>query len=117
MTKKKTTKGKKAEKPVKKGKPTAIKEPTSDETIMIICAHPDDEVLGMGGTIAKYASEGKRVVAVIFSYGENSHWWLKKKNTVEMRVAETKAAGKILGIHETIFLGLKDFDLKNETPC
>ncbi len=84
------------------------------ETVMIICAHPDDEVLGAGGTIAKYHSEGKKVVAVIFSYGESSHWWLQKKYTIEMRVKECKDAGNILGTDDTIFLGLKDFDLKNE---
>ena len=26
--------------------------------VLIIAAHPDDEVLGVGGTIAKYAAEG-----------------------------------------------------------
>lgn len=46
---------------------------------MVFCAHPDDEVLGAGGTIAKYAREGKKVIAVIFSYGESSHPWMKKK--------------------------------------
>ncbi len=86
---------------------------TKKETVMIICAHPDDEVLGAGGTIAKYTQEGKKVITVIFSYGESSHWWMKKKYTVEMRVSESKKAGKILGTEETIFLGLKDFDLKN----
>ncbi|MBW2972448.1 PIG-L family deacetylase [Candidatus Woesearchaeota archaeon] len=84
------------------------------ETILIICAHPDDEILGAGGTIAKYVKEGKRVIAVIFSYGENSHWWLQKKFTVEMRVKESKAAGAIVGIEKTFFLGLKDFELKEE---
>jgi LmbE family N-acetylglucosaminyl deacetylase len=84
------------------------------ETILVICAHPDDEILGPGGTIAKYSREGKRVIAVIFSYGENSHWWLKKKYTVEMRVKESKAAGKLVGTAETMFLGLKDLQLKEE---
>jgi LmbE family N-acetylglucosaminyl deacetylase len=84
------------------------------ETIMIICAHPDDEILGVGGTIAKYAREGKRVIAVIFSYGEKSHWWMQKKYTVETRVNESKAAGEIVGTYKTIFLGLKDYELKEE---
>jgi LmbE family N-acetylglucosaminyl deacetylase len=84
------------------------------DTILIICAHPDDEVLGAGGTIAKYSREGKRVIAVVMSYGEKSHWWLQKRYTVEMRVKESKAAGKMLGIAETVFLGLKDFELKEE---
>ncbi len=84
------------------------------DTVMIICAHPDDEILGVGGTIAKYSQEGKRVIAVIFSYGEKSHWWLQKRFTVEMRVNESKTAGKIVGTYKTVFLGLKDFELKEE---
>lgn len=81
---------------------------------MVICAHPDDEILGAGGTIAKYSQEGKRVVTVIFSYGEKSHWWLKRKYTVEMRVKEARAAGEVVGTYKTIFLGMKDFELKEE---
>jgi LmbE family N-acetylglucosaminyl deacetylase len=84
------------------------------ETVMVICAHPDDEILGAGGTIAKYTQAGKRVISVVFSYGETSHWWLKKKHTVEMRVKECRAAGAVVGTEQTFFLGLKDFDLKNE---
>lgn len=85
------------------------------ETVMVFCAHPDDEVLGAGGTIAKYAREGKKVIAVIFSYGESSHPWMKKKFTIKTRVKESIKAGKILGCKKTIFLGLKDANLKKET--
>ncbi len=84
------------------------------DTVMVICAHPDDEIIGAGGTIARYSKEGKRVIAVIFSYGENSHWWLKRRCTVEMRVKESRAAGEVVGTYKTIFLGLKDFELKEE---
>lgn len=91
-----------------------LKEESRKESILIICAHPDDEILGVGGTAAKYSREGKKVVAVICSYGEKSHWWLKKKFTVEMRVKESKAAGKIVGINDTFFLGLNDLELKEE---
>ncbi|MFH1063859.1 MAG: PIG-L deacetylase family protein [Candidatus Woesearchaeota archaeon] len=84
------------------------------DTMMVICAHPDDEIIGAGGTIARYSKEGKRVIAVIFSYGENSHWWLKKRFTVEMRVKESRAAGEVVGTYKTVFLGLKDFELKEE---
>jgi LmbE family N-acetylglucosaminyl deacetylase len=90
------------------------KEENKKECVMIICAHPDDEILGVGGTAAKYGREGKKVVAVICSYGEKSHWWLKKKFTVEMRVKESKTAGKIVGINDSFFLGLKDLELKEE---
>lgn len=78
------------------------------ESVLALCAHSDDQVFGVGGTIAKYAEEGKKIIAVIFSYGEKSHPWLKKRVTARMRVEESKKAGKILGVNKTIFLGLEE---------
>jgi len=78
------------------------------ETALIFCAHPDDEIIGVGGTIAKYAKEGKDVIVVIFSYGESSHVWMKKRHTITTRVKEAKEAGKTVGAKRTIFLALRD---------
>ena len=46
--------------------------------MLVVCAHPDDNILGAGGTIAKYSSEGKKVITVIASYGESGNPWLKE---------------------------------------
>jgi LmbE family N-acetylglucosaminyl deacetylase len=85
------------------------------KSVMVFCAHPDDEVLGVGGTIAKYAGEGIEVVTVIFSSGERSHPWMKKHVTVGARQKETEKAASILGIKKTINLGLKDGTLLKES--
>ncbi|MBW3017483.1 PIG-L family deacetylase [Candidatus Woesearchaeota archaeon] len=82
--------------------------------VLVFCAHPDDEVLGVGGTIAKYAEEGVEVVTIIFSTGENSHPWMQKDVTIEMRDKETKKAHQILGLKESINLGLSDRNVKKE---
>ncbi|MCX6710065.1 MAG: PIG-L family deacetylase [Candidatus Woesearchaeota archaeon] len=79
-----------------------------EDTVLVICAHPDDEVFGAGGTIAKYVKEGKRVKTIIFSYGEKSHVWLQRKVTVQMRVKESKKADEILGCSESVFFGLEE---------
>ncbi|MAG50393.1 hypothetical protein CL621_01990 [archaeon] len=76
--------------------------------ILIFCAHPDDEVIGAGATIAKYAKEGKNIFVIIFTYGESSNPLLKKKITIETRVKESKEIGKSLGCKETIFLGVPE---------
>lgn len=76
------------------------------DNILVFCAHPDDEVFGVGGTIAMYKAQGIPAVAVIFSYGEDSHPWLDKKFTVKTRVKESKSAGELIGYSESIFLGL-----------
>jgi LmbE family N-acetylglucosaminyl deacetylase len=78
------------------------------ETVLVLCAHSDDQVFGLGGTLAKYSKEGKRIIIVIFSYGEKSHPWLKKKVTVKMRVKESQEAGKLIGAEKTIFFGLEE---------
>lgn len=80
----------------------------SKEKILVICAHPDDEIIGAGGTIAKYSQEGRNVTVIIFSYGELSHPWIKKKVTIGTRVNESRTAGEIVGCKDTIFLGAKE---------
>jgi LmbE family N-acetylglucosaminyl deacetylase len=84
------------------------------EKILALCAHPDDQILGLGGTIAKYAKEGKEVYAFIFSYGELSPFWLKSKITRQTRKKESEKAGKIVGIKKTIYFGLKEGILEKE---
>ena len=78
------------------------------ETILIFCAHPDDEIIGVGGTIAKYAQEGKRIISCIFSKGEMSHPWVQERHVRQVRTQESLVAGNIVGVQETIFLGLPD---------
>ncbi len=76
--------------------------------VMIICAHPDDHVIGAGGTIAKYSAEGKKVISVVCSYGEGSHPWLKERVVRKVRKRESEEAAQIVGIHRELFLGLKE---------
>ena len=82
--------------------------PKKRDTILILSAHSDDFVLGAGGTIARYAQEGKKVLVVVFSYGEKSHPWLKKHITKKIRAEETFQASKVLGC-KTSFLDLHEF--------
>jgi len=76
--------------------------------VLIFCAHPDDEVIGAGATIAKYAKEDKNIFVIIFTYGESSNPILKKRITIETRIKESKEIGKSLGCKETIFLGVPE---------
>lgn len=69
-----------------------------EDTILFFCAHPDDEAIGAGGTIAKYIQDGKNVVVVICTSGENSHPWKKKNVVVRQRKKEAEQSAKILGV-------------------
>jgi LmbE family N-acetylglucosaminyl deacetylase len=82
------------------------------EIILIFCAHSDDEAVGMGGTIANYASEGKEIIKAVFSYGESSHPHFKEAIVISKRINETEKASKYIGISKTIFFGLRDTKLK-----
>src|SRR3989338_6505466 len=85
---------------------------TSEESILIICAHNDDQIIGMGGTIAKYASEGKKIHSIFFSLGEGSHLHLKKEFIAKKRYFEAKKADEILGTTGTENLGFPDLNIE-----
>jgi len=93
-----------------------MKNRKNKQNILIICAHPDDEVLGAGGTIAKYSQEGYNVYTIICSSGNITS--PIEKEITEKRAKESLEAGRILGAAGTIFLGLRDMklmkDLKNK---
>jgi len=72
------------------------KKPVKKETILILGAHSDDFVIGAGGTMAKYTQEGKKIISVVFSYGEKSHPWLKEDVVQKMRSEEAAKASKLL---------------------
>ena len=79
--------------------------------IIIFSAYPDAAVMGCGGTIAKYAYKGEKVVSVIFSYGENTSPILDPVYLILKLISASKKAFKILK-SKPIFLGLSDSKLK-----
>jgi LmbE family N-acetylglucosaminyl deacetylase len=81
---------------------------------VIVAAHPDDEVLGVGGLISELAAAGARLRLVAVTDGENSHGDLGDPAALaERRTAETAAALRALGAEATdvIRLGLPDSKL------
>lgn len=80
-------------------------------TTLVIAAHPDDEVLGCGGTIARAAAEGERVTIAILGQGAASrHTDGDPEVTREIRrlVDASRAAGRILGATDVRHFGLPD---------
>ena len=85
------------------------------KSILVCSAHNDDFVLGCGGTIAKYVSEGYTVHTVIFSYGVSSHPWLKPEVIKKTREREAIAAAKLLGTRVSI-LDCRELHYKEDFP-
>lgn len=69
--------------------------------VLVIAPHPDDEILGVGGTIAKRAMNGDSVyVCVVTKAGEP----LFREELVEQGRKECREADHLLGVEETFFL-------------
>lgn len=85
-------------------------------TLLVVTAHPDDESFPMGGTIAKYAAEGMRVVLVSATRGEAGISGLSAKETARIRETELHAAAQALGVSRLEFLDYVDgeFDRADE---
>jgi LmbE family N-acetylglucosaminyl deacetylase len=82
--------------------------------ILVICAHSDDQILGPGGAMAKYAREGYNVYTMICSYGESSHPHMKLSYIARIRVMEAKEADSIIAGKGVMFLALKDFAIADD---
>jgi LmbE family N-acetylglucosaminyl deacetylase len=83
------------------------------ETILVMSAHSDDFVIGAGGTIKNYTDDGKRVMSIVFSYGEQSHPWLKEMVIQKMRAKEALDASTLLGC-QTYVYNLKEFQFTQD---
>ncbi len=83
-------------------------------TILSLVAHNDDHVIGAGGTLAKYASMGKKVRTIIFSFGEGSHPHLKREVIIRMRVRESLKSDKLIGGKGIAYLGLSEGSFNEE---
>jgi LmbE family N-acetylglucosaminyl deacetylase len=82
---------------------------------LIFGAHPDDEVVGMGGTIAKLANAGNEVFVVIFTKGEEGYAEKKLKETIsDLRQREIERVRGILGIKKYELMGRPDMGLRND---
>lgn len=80
----------------------------SSPTLLVVIAHPDDESFPMGGTLAKYAAEGIRVVLVSATRGEAGIPALGPAETARRRETELKAAARTLGVSRLVFLDYED---------
>jgi len=69
--------------------------------VLVLSAHPDDETIGMGGTIAKLASDGHEVHLCVLTSSFPPLWPAEEYET---RRRQCLAAAKVLGIKETHFL-------------
>ncbi len=82
--------------------------------VLVVLAHPDDESLACGGTIARLADAGCRVVLLCASRGERGAPTGPQRHDEigDRRVDELRRAAAVLGISDVILLDLPDGDLR-----
>ena len=71
--------------------------------ILAFGAHPDDVEISCGGTLLRYADEGKHIAIVDLTRGE-----LGTRGSGDLRMEECKAASQILGLVDRVNLGMAD---------
>jgi LmbE family N-acetylglucosaminyl deacetylase len=97
---------------------------TSEAGLRLMCvtAHPDDESLGFGGTLARYASEGAEVSLVVATrgergrFGDGSQAHPGPEELGRIREAEVRAASDVLGVRHVRFLDYRDAELDQADP-
>jgi LmbE family N-acetylglucosaminyl deacetylase len=92
--------------------------------LLAVLAHPDDESLGFGGVLAKYAAEGVETFLVTATRGEGGRFREHREGPEhpgrarlgEIREAELRAAAKVLRIGDVTILGYPDGRLDQVEP-
>ena len=82
--------------------------------LVVICAHPDDEVIGCGGTIAFYKKKNYEILVIFFTCGESSRQFMNKnllKKKEKKRINGSNKASLILGVNKIVNFDLNDNEL------
>ena len=88
--------------------------PVADRRLLLVHAHPDDEAIGNGATMARYAAEGAHVTLVTCTLGEEGevlvpeleHLAADREDSLgQHRIGELAAAMAELGVTDHRFLG------------
>ena len=84
----------------------------NNSNILVIAPHPDDEILGLGGTIKKLSNQGHQITILIVA-GHLPP--LYKEEIFRVHKQQALEAHKIVGVHESIFLEIPATFVKDQT--
>lgn len=74
------------------------------KTLLVVAPHPDDELLGCGGTLLRRASEGWNLAWLIVTGVSEQHGWARQR--VQDRAAEIQTVADAIGFSRVFQLGL-----------
>jgi LmbE family N-acetylglucosaminyl deacetylase len=89
-------------------------DPPAPASLLVVMAHPDDAEFSAGGTLARWTDAGARVTYCVCTDGDKgtSDPSRDPREVAEERIAEQRAAARVLGVEEVIFLGHPDGTLQ-----
>ncbi len=76
--------------------------------VLVFAPHPDDEMIGCGGTLALHAQKGDQVTVVFVTSGEAAALQADPSELARTREQEAKDAGEVLGFQTPQFLRVPD---------
>lgn len=87
-----------------------MEERQQPQRVMVILAHPDDPEYFCGGTVARWAQEGREVTYVLVTHGERGSDDPQRtpEELAHVRETEQRAAAAVLGVSEVVFLDHPD---------
>lgn len=82
-----------------------------EKKILILSPHPDDDIIGCGGTLQVYKERGAKIISIYMTDGRKGNPRYNEEELVSIRREEARKAASIIGIQSVIFFDNRDGSL------
>ncbi|HZX48060.1 MAG TPA: PIG-L deacetylase family protein [Nitrospirota bacterium] len=83
----------------------------NEKKILILSPHPDDDIIGCGGTLQKYRQKGAEITCLYMTDGRKGNPAYNEDGLAIKRKEEARRAAEVIGINRLIFLDNRDGEL------
>ncbi|MFI4971213.1 MAG: PIG-L deacetylase family protein [Hyphomicrobiales bacterium] len=83
-------------------------------SVLVVCAHPDDESFGLGGILTTFVRQGTRTAVLCFTHGEASTLHETEGDLATVRAEEFARAAEVLAVSRCELLGYPDGHLAEQ---
>jgi LmbE family N-acetylglucosaminyl deacetylase len=83
-------------------------------SVLVVCAHPDDESFGLGGILTAFVAQGVLTAVLCFTHGEASTLHTTEDDLAKLRPQEFSRAAEVLGVSRSELLGYPDGHLAEQ---
>lgn len=87
----------------------------NERKVFVLSPHPDDDIVGCGGTLHLYHQKGAEITSIYMTDGRKGNPEYNEDDLVLIRKEEAKKAATMIGIDRLIFLGNRDTELSPST--